>query len=80
MIEVAPGKTVVAVFTPKLFYRINGDTKDVYDMPVETQTPLATLPCRSVAEHKGLLRRRSCSLAIHVLLHGGDSVISCDPS
>ena len=32
------GKTAVAVITPKLVYRINGDAQDVCDMPVETTT------------------------------------------
>ena len=36
VIEVAPGKTAVAVITLKLFYRINGDAQDVYDMPAQT--------------------------------------------
>ena len=37
VIEVAPGQTAVAVITPKLIYRINGDARDVYDMPVENK-------------------------------------------
>ena len=36
MIDVAPGKTAVAVITPNLVYRINGDAQGVYDIPVET--------------------------------------------
>ena len=35
VIEVAPGKAL-AVITPKLVYKINGDTQDVYDVPAET--------------------------------------------
>ena len=35
VIEVAPGKTV-AVITPKLVYKILGDTQQVYDVPAET--------------------------------------------
>ena len=36
MIEVDPGKSAVAVITPKLVYRVNGDAQDVYDTPAET--------------------------------------------
>ena len=37
VIERAAGKMAVAVITPKLVHRINGDAQDVYDMPVETK-------------------------------------------
>ena len=37
VIEVASGKTV-AMITPKIVYKINGDTQDVYDVPVEATT------------------------------------------
>ena len=40
VVEVAAGKTAVAVITPKLVHRINGDAQDVYDMPMETTKAL----------------------------------------
>ena len=50
VIEVAPGKTVVAVITPKLVYRINGEAQHVYDMPAETTKAVDDFavpkPCR----------------------------------
>ena len=67
VIEVAPGKTM-AVITPKLVYKINGDTQDVYDVLAETtKSRLMTLSCRSVIDDKGLVRRPSCTLAVYTI-------------
>ena len=43
VIEVASGKTV-AMITPKLINKTNGDTQDVYYVPVET-TKTVLLTC-----------------------------------
>ena len=66
MIDVAPGNTAFTVINTELIYTINGNAQDVYDMPVETTKALMTLPCRSVVDDKGLVRRRSCTLTVYV--------------
>lgn len=65
VIEVAPSKTAVAVTTPKLVYRVNGDGQDVPDMPAETiKTGIADFADRSIADEKGLVRRYLSTLEI----------------
>ena len=64
VVEVAQGETV-AVITPKLVY--SGDTGARWTRRMcrrRLQKPLLTLLCGSVVDQKGLVRSRSCTLAI----------------
>ena len=53
VIEIAPGKTV-SVISPKLVYKVHGDTQEKYDVPAETTNKYRLRICRA----EGLPTRR----------------------
>ena len=51
-----------------LVYKTNGDTRYSYDVPAETTQDVNdfVVPTLSVIDEKGLVKRRSCTLATYV--------------